>query len=786
MRQDNERLADVLRECMSRPSYRVTPGLLSKMSGVPKATIVNWLEGRVSRPRRWQDVIHVADALRLDASDTDQLLLAAGQATLTDLKARADGDDALLLDSWLGSARPIGSNLIHPSTPLLGRETETKAVVELIRRPDVRFVTLTGPAGVGKTRLAVQVAQTVRADFRHGVAFVPLASVPDWRRAIPAIGKALGLVEGDHDTVAFELRRALLDRSLLLLLDNVEHVAEALPSLAGILEEAPTVRVLSTSRAVLHVYGEHQFEVPPLPLPNGSADVDHLLGNPAVALFVMRARAVDPSFSLTAANAADIADIVAMLDGLPLSIELAAARCKLLTPRGLLARLGNRLGLLTWGARDRPERHQSLRATLDWSFDRLDPGAMALFTRLCVFPAGCTVDAAEAVADQESFEDEMVIDALMRLVDHSLMRKVAGRGGDWRFTMLDTIREYAAEHARRRGELHTGYARFVAHVVAYTAAAEREVTRRDQRTWLARLDDEHDNTLAALAWARENGEGVAMARIASALHLYWLSRGHLTEGRSWLRWALSSPALPPMVEARIRATAGLLARRQGDLDVADSELRSALRVAREHGDRQVEATARAGLGLVARDRGDLVQADQLLTVSLQQRRRDGDASVVAETLTDIGEVARARGNLVAAVEHQREALAGAERVGDLRTVARSLTGLGRVLGEQRRTDEAGQRLADALAIWLELDERGDAAECVDAMAAVAAQGGFWHHAVRLSGAADRLRMASGVRRSPADQLAHTRRLDQARAQLGDPAFERALREGTETALVDLV
>lgn len=789
----HDHFANVLRQCVSHPSYRVTPGLLCKLSGVPKATIVNWLEGRVAHPRRWQDVIRVADALRLDADETERLLKAGGQPGLAELAATDGGEDSRLLDSWLATATPMRSGrgvppgVVHPTTPLIGRQTEVSSVADLVRRADVRFVTLTGPPGVGKTRVALRVAESVHGDFADGVVFVSLAPLSDWRKVGPAIATAVGLSASADDTTLDRLRRALRGRAMLLVLDNFEHVAEAAGGVGMMLEDAPELRVLATSRAVLHVYGEHQFSVPPLPLPDLAATTDaSLLGeNDAVSLFVARARAVDPSFSLTSRNAVAVASIVTRLDGLPLSIELAAARSKLLAPRRLLARLGNRLGLLTWGASDRPDRHQSLRAMLDWSFRQLDRSAMSLFMRVAVFAGGCTIDSAEAVADPASLDREKVIDPLMKLVDQSLMLKVAGRGGDSRFTMLETVREYALEQAGQRGELDHARRRFHVHILEVAEAAERGLMGPDQRMWLERLDDERDNLRAALKGALEQRDDAAAARLAAALYRYWLSRSYIAEGRRWLRHVLACRELPPLVDAKARVAAGGLARRQGDLATADTQLHRALELGLIEGDKASEASALEGLGLVALDQCDQRTAAALLSASLDQRRLLGDTWGIAQTLSDLGEVARQQGDTEAAIARHEMALAGFRELHDMHSVAHVLTRIGRAWSDRALHNLALDHLIEALSIWDSLEERVDVVECLEALAAGATAGACWDRAARLSGAAQRIRSTSGVVATPADRLRLADQLEHVRQQLGDNAFQRAMREGAEATLDEL-
>ncbi|CAA9576383.1 MAG: Transcriptional regulator, AfsR family, partial [uncultured Thermomicrobiales bacterium] len=454
-------------------------------------------------------------------------------------------------------------NLPMQPTPFLGREREVAEVTGLLRRGEARLLTLAGPGGVGKTHLALAAAAELLDAFPDGAWFVDLAPLADPALVPTAVATALGLREAGGRPPADAAANHLRDKAALLVLDNWEHLLGAAPFVADLLAACPRLAVLATSRAPLRLRGEREHPVGPLALADPAADAAALAGSEAVALFVERARAVKPGFALDETNAVAVAGIVRRLDGLPLAIELAAARVRVLAPPALLARLDRALPLLTSGPRDAPARQRTLRDAIAWSHGLLSPDERDLFRRLAVFVGGFTLEATEAVADLGGELD--ALGGLEGLAEDSLLRPAEGPGGEPRFTMLATVREFAREQLEASGEAAVAHGRHAAFFTVLAESAAPELTGPDQGAWLARLEAEHDNLRAALVWA-EGHEPESCLRLAGALWRFWYARGHLAEGLRRLEAAVArADGRPADACARALLGAGVLADLQGDL-----------------------------------------------------------------------------------------------------------------------------------------------------------------------------------------------------------------------------
>jgi predicted ATPase len=600
----------------------------------------------------------------------------------------------------------LPSNLPVQRTGFVGREKEVGAARELLLRDGVRLMTITGPGGIGKTRLALQVASGLADRFSGGIHFVGLSTLNNPGLIASAIAQSLRIREGSGHTPLQALKESLqeaLDRPMLLLLDNFEHLMEAVPVVAELLAISPDLRMIVTSRAALHLYGEHELPVLPLAMPDAHAvlPIDALLEFPAVALFVQRAAAARPDFELNRVNAAAVTEICARLDGLPLAIELAAARVKVLSPSAILTRLSSRLQLLTGGSRDLPERQQTLRAAMDWSYDLLSAAEQKLFRRMAVFVGGCNLEGIEAVCDTQSDLDLDLLDGVASLVDKSLVRQIDQESGESRFRMLQTIREYAMERLAGLGEEAVTRR---AHAAYCVVLAEEEATEKsggETAEWLERFSLEYDNFRAALEWLTKTEDAEWGLRLGTALFRYWEVRELLAEGRDRLDRLLQLREAPPTARLRMRAlfAAGVLASVQGDYDAAENLIHESQDLANQLGDKRAVAVALNAQATVAKSRGDVSHAQILFEASLELWRELGDLRAAARALSNLANVLKVQGDFERARLLYAECLEIFKNLGDLPGVAWSLNYQGDVACEQGASEDAQALYERSLAVF---------------------------------------------------------------------------------------
>ncbi len=715
------------------------------------------------------------------------------------------------------------TNLPVQLTALIGRDALLAQLVPVVTDPATRLLTLTGPGGVGKTRLAIQLAVAALDAFPDGAFFVDLAATSDPAAVLPAIAAVLGVREG----AGLSLREATIAllgaKRIVLLLDNLEQIrpADLLGrEIAGLLDAAPGLTILATSRAPLRIRAEREWPLDPLAVPDPTRllPVPVLAENPAVALFLERARDAKPSFALTDGNAAAVAEIVRRLDGMPLALELAAARLRVLSPSQLRDRLGAQLDLLVGAERDRPDRQRTLRATIRWSHDLLTQEQQALFRRLGVFAGGFTLAAAEAVAVALGASELEVLDGLTELLAESLVRAEETAQGEERYRMLETIRAYASERLADSGEGGVAHAAHLRYYTDWAEAVASEVGTGDRSAGLDQFEHEHANLQTALAWALDAGQPAAGLSLAARVWKFWQFRAHFGEGRSWLDRLLAATP-DEQTEDRLLGfeAAGVLAWNQGDLASAEGLLQRAMAIAeargdepgrarilnnlgnvrnlmgdldgaaayfeegldlnRALGDRRGEAIVLNNLALIAMDRGALDEAQALLEESLGLKRQLGMRADVAIVLGNLALIAWLRRDLGRSIELLEQALAIERETDNPVGIADALGNLAQVLGEAGQPDRAVHLHRDSLLLRRDVGDWLSMPYSLEGIASIAVIAGLVAPAVRLLGASEALREAIVAPRQPTDHASYDELVAQARDEIGEDAFAASWEEG---------
>jgi predicted ATPase/transcriptional regulator with XRE-family HTH domain len=768
-----------------RKQTRLTQDELSRVVGYSRTQIT-----RLEKNQRLPDLASVAalfiPAFNLSAASPWAArllqLAVATQSTLGAITITRTMQRSIVAEETIETVFDQPRPTAHlPATmfPLLGRAPQLDQLRPLLIDPAVRLVTLLGPPGVGKTRLALQLAWDSVAHFADGAYWVDLAPITDSTLVLAALRGALNLPEisGDRSMTLAQLRDFLCDQNVLLILDNFEQVLSAGLHVAQLLEAAPRLTVLVTSRTPLRAYGEHERNVPPLPLPDLAQlpPITDLAQIPSIELFTARAQALQADFQLTPENALAVAAIVVQLDGLPLAIELAVPQLKALTPQELAARLVNRLAVLTHGPHNRSTRQQTLRGAIEWSYQRLTIDQQRLFARLGVFVGGFTGEAAAAVCES---------DRLIDLSEGNLIHVVGDRDQVRRFTLLETLREYAVEQLSSSDEERSVRARHAQYFLELAETAEPHLMGAEQALWLKRLAAEQANFNAALTWAQAAGEDLIGLRLSAALWRFWWMHSHLSEGRRWLRYFIDAPTNDDADLYRAKALhgAGVQAYHQADYAEARPLLERSLALYRSADNLRGMADALNGLGVVASYQNKYEQSTQYHTEALEVRRQLGDQRGVAISLNNLGLVAHFQEDFPRAIDLFQQSIVLFEALGDVRVKSAVLSNLGRALTGRGEYSQARMCLRRSLSMVRELGNREDSIDAIEGLAGVAGATGEAARGALLLGAAEALREKIQSPVAPVARCEYERDLARIWDQLDSRSFAAAWAKGRALTL----
>jgi predicted ATPase/DNA-binding XRE family transcriptional regulator len=768
MTEREARFGDILSK--RRRAAGLTQEALAERAGISARAIAELERGAVRAPRR--DTLEmIADALELDPGERERWRNRRRHLSIRD----RTGD----------SGDPGGSSLPIRATSFIGRERELDQLKDTIRREDVRLLTITGPGGVGKTRLALEVGRALQGSFRHGVVFVELAAVEDPELVISTIAKQLGIRETSRSQIETTLVSRLSRYEAMLVIDNFEHVLDAAPTIASLVACSGKSKFLITSRARLQIHAEFEFVLGALDLPDPEtrANRSAIAQSPAVKLFAERANQILPDFHLTPENIDDVLAICRRVEGLPLALELAAARVKLLSPREMVPRLTNRLAFLTGGFRDGPDRHQTMRQAIAWSFELLEPEEQRLLLQLSVFVGGWTLEAAERVAHG----DVDVVSLLSSLADNSLIHRIERENGQVRFGMLETIREFAWEQLESLGDLRTARDRHAHYMLESAERAERHHIGPDQDEWISLTDAELFNLRAASDWLLGGGSDPSSAlRLAAALSWFWYSRGFVTEGRARIEAALARSPERGVVRMKALAAAGSLAQFQQKSELARAYLSEGYQLANELGDDWYRAWILLQLGRIASFDRDFGPARDLARQSMDVARQVDDPYLTGWVYHLLAVIDHIEGDLEGARRHYEACLEFWREGNNLRGIAAVYGLLGMVAYSDGMIEDARRLLDESLRLIWRLDIEFVKLNALSAVVPLAARSGDHEAAVRLAGYVMELAGEVGAGPVPMADRIMQEGLGLAREALDYEVYRRAIELGAEMDQNDVI